>query len=453
MSNIVLRDPNNGNIVMASFNNIKVNASGTYLTADPISAVGNTVKLVAGIAYNLLISDANAATVSTMTISSIGGPAQIANGFLNGLVIGNALPPASTSAGRQGILFSDGAGSPWIGAVDLNGNIQMQTGGTPAAPNGVATLVANSATGLKGTFGVGTTAPSSAYGLDVRGIINSSYSSGGVGGGIALTNPSKTNAYNAPTPQNMTWSIVNSTSPSNGLQFQTLDVNGSSGNSPLMVLTDTGYLGIGTPSPDSKLAVDTSSSGEVGIRLRNTNTGSSAFSIYRQSSDTGNFVMFTNSSTRTADGGAGNTTLRTDSGTLFLGAGGGQNVTLLPSGNVGIGTTTPSTALQVNGTITASAIAGLPNSLPNANGGNGYQTLPGGLILQFGYAPSPGSGSTSITFPIAFPNYVYNFTAVPTYPNSPQGPVVIYSLSLTGATFDSDSNGPKVAVYWMAIGK
>jgi len=84
--------------------------------------------------------------------------------------------------------------------------------------------------------------------------------------------------------------------------------------------------------------------------VRNASTGSNAYSAFvlRRDGGTNGIVLFTNSSTRTADGGVGNSTIRTDSGNLYLGAGSTQHI-LTTTGNVGIGTTSPGEKLTVSG--------------------------------------------------------------------------------------------------------
>jgi hypothetical protein len=88
---------------------------------------------------------------------------------------------------------------------------------------------------------------------------------------------------------------------------------------------------------------------------------------------------------------------------------------------------------------------------------NGYQQLPGGLILQWGYAP-PGSptnfngGFTNITFPLTFPtaclNIVNSVSAYGTsnYPSNNFSTIVSFNTS--GATIGFDQNG----AYWQALG-
>ncbi|MBI2811140.1 MAG: hypothetical protein HYX67_09970 [Candidatus Melainabacteria bacterium] len=441
VGSIVLRDPNHSNTVVASFNNIKVNPSGTYLTADPISVVGDTIRLVAGVAYDLLISNANGAVVSSMTISSIGGPAQIANGYLNGIAIGNTAPPANTSAGRQGILFTDGAGFPWIGAVNSTGNILIQTGGTLGAPNGVATLVANSATGMKGTFGVGTTAPSSGYGLDVRGMINSSLSSSGLGGGIALTNTAKTNAYNASTPQNMTWRIVNTTSPySDGLEFQTIDVNGSGGTGARMRLTDAAGARIndwldvagsacGLASFGNNLYLKQSDNAWKYANTHATIGGTAIqMGVCGGTGGAANQIMFLRANTPGTAGGT---------------AAVSESMRIDHNGNLGIGTSTPAAKLDVAGKVKLGV------------GGYAFSSMQAGAV---GNCASPGGLGTSgsVTFGTAFSGSPLVFIQLVDHDNA--GPTSIRitpAPSSTGFSWQSWTGGVATAAdcfYWMAIG-
>lgn len=75
---------------------------------------------------------------------------------------------------------------------------------------------------------------------------------------------------------------------------------------------------------------------------------------------------------------------------------------------------------------------------------NGYQKLPGGLILQWGSIIS-GTTPSTFTFPIAFPTAVLNVVV------SAAAPSTIGSASLTGIPVTTTSNG--IGVYVFAIGK
>jgi len=79
--------------------------------------------------------------------------------------------------------------------------------------------------------------------------------------------------------------------------------------------------------------------GERSISIRNTNAGSSAFSMLRLQNDTGNDgVIFVNSSTRSADGGVGSMTIRNDGGALRLQSSGANGIHIAGStGTVSLG--------------------------------------------------------------------------------------------------------------------
>ncbi len=47
-------------------------------------------------------------------------------------------------------------------------------------------------------------------------------------------------------------------------------------------------------------------------------------------------------------------------------------------------------------------------SLAGSAGDSGYQTLPGGIIMQWGIISGPSTSSTSVTFPVPFPSAVFN---------------------------------------------
>jgi hypothetical protein len=113
-----------------------------------------------------------------------------------------------------------------------------------------------------------------------------------------------------------------------------------------------GFVGIGTDTAAGRLDVYNDTNGDHVVYIRNASAGVNAFSSLqlRRDGNTNGLVMFTNSSTRTNDGGAGNSTLRTDNGKLLVGAGGTTWHSFETNGTVGIGLTNPSAArLHIKG--------------------------------------------------------------------------------------------------------
>lgn len=90
------------------------------------------------------------------------------------------------------------------------------------------------------------------------------------------------------------------------------------------------------------------------------------------------------------------------------------------------------------GAITLSALADFAKSL----GQNGYQKLPGGLIIQWGYS----STWASVTFPTAFPNNIYCVVS------TPRGNWEHYIASYSTTGFTPGTNGGTGAFFWIAIG-
>lgn len=99
----------------------------------------------------------------------------------------------------------------------------------------------------------------------------------------------------------------------------------------------------------------------------------------------------------------------------------------------------------------AEALQGANQSL----GATGYQKLPGGLILQWGYTTtSGGSATASIVFPVSFPNALLSVGGIGVSANDRL--LVVTASSATGfncTTYVAASGGSAVTnFFWFAIG-
>lgn len=146
------------------------------------------------------------------------------------------------------------------------------------------------------------------------------------------------------------------------------------------LLVDTGYVGIGTSNPSAPLNIERGGSGDEMIRLHQTANDGSAnpFISFYESATRRGFIQWSETSSE----------MRMASeygGIAFMtGTGGGESdrVLITSSGNVGIGTSSPSTLLDVNGDITVSGtvdgvdVAGLDTTVSNhtSNTSNPHST-------------------------------------------------------------------------------
>ncbi len=229
------------------------------------------------------------------------------------------------------------------------------------------------------------------YALGTTGPLNVTYSNNNYGSGVYITN-SNTGA-NAPAAvmivnsanQNAAFLINNASSPSGnsaaivsntGLAFNMDNTGANSGalmsfqadGSTYMTLTTTGSVGIGTTNPTTALDVYYSENSYTpGIRLTNSNTGSGASAA----------IMVTNSSlngglemTSTNFSPPNMTHIWSNTGILFQANNAGtvananisfENnsttlMTILSSGNVGIGSTSPQQLLDVAGAAATATV-------------------------------------------------------------------------------------------------
>jgi hypothetical protein len=123
-----------------------------------------------------------------------------------------------------------------------------------------------------------------------------------------------------------------------------------------------------------------------------------------------------------------------------------SNGTLVTTGDTG----TVATAMLADSAV--SSVKLLSTDWTRSISTNGYQKLPGGLIIQWG---SNSSSSASVTFPIAFPTallqVIYSFG----YPSSQAaagGYQWLTAQSTTGFTTYYDPAGASGKGTWIAVG-
>jgi hypothetical protein len=163
-------------------------------------------------------------------------------------------------------------------------------------------------------------------------------------------------------------------------------------NERMRIQANDGFVGIGTDTAAGRLDVYSSGNTDHVVFIRNLHAGVNALSVIvlRRNGNTNGLVMFTNSSNRTTDGGAGNSTIRTDNGKLLVGAGATTYHSFETNGNVGIGLTNPAAArLHIKGDGSAPVLRVETAQLVGAAGGTAGKTFVGWMPIQTG-AANPG---------------------------------------------------------------
>lgn len=253
--------------------------------------------------------------------------------------IGTTSPSAKLHISGGNVLINSGyylkfASSNNFIVGDSNDTVAFGTGGSSRMY-----LVSN------GNIGLGTSTPQST--LHVNGVVS-------FGSNVSFSTLSNDGSNNA---------ILNA---NNGLKLQ------CGGLDRLYIDPSTGYIGIGTITPATALTV----SGTGGIRIDGWTNGVTLVEQYlnatyfqRVGGDASgrDLRLISNSNDNTAKitfhtGGAGSTT---------------ERMRVVSNGNIGIGTSTPSQALDVYGSINVSN-----NILITNSGGLGYGNGSGGAITQ-----------------------------------------------------------------------
>ena len=102
-----------------------------------------------------------------------------------------------------------------------------------------------------------------------------------------------------------------------------------------------------------------------------------------------------------------------------------------------------------------------PASFYNSLLGNGYQYLPNGFIIQWGYVTASSEGLYTISFPIAFPNAIFNVNATTQFPygsgNGDWNTVVFNPITTAGCSFwqnlqPAAGPGTPQGFNWIALG-
>jgi hypothetical protein len=337
--------------------------------------------------------------------------------------------------------FADGDG----GSISMEGNDfvlqNSETGVVKVEMGGTERMRIDSS----GNVGIGTTSPSS-FNSQARNLVVGT-GSGANGITIYSGNTSTADIFFADgtTGEDRVRGGINYNHSNNSMNFRVND-------SPRMYILTSGNVGIGTSSPASKLEVEDSVNGDMHLRINNTNTGSSARTLLLLESDGATGSLYLNGANRVSSGvdQADSMTLTSDSSAsngLNINATSGsmkfyynylEKMRITSAGNVGIGTSSPSTALDVNGTVTATAfsgsgsgITGIPNTAQVWVNFNGTGTVAIRDDYNVSSITDNGTGDYTVNFTSSLANTNYSFTTASGKNSANQYPVTVEISSST----------------------
>jgi hypothetical protein len=256
----------------------------------------------------------------------------------------------TTSTNDTAIVIQENSGSEqWGIGVNVDGDLAFTNSGNAAS------IVFDDSNNV----GIGTTSPGTIFDINDDAAIGTGLRvTGGGGGGPLATFTRDVGSTGSVTigaasgdPQirftsaGDTWSV--------GLDSTVFNIcDGSAvGANQRLVIDTAGNVGIGTTSPEAELHVQgpVGAGGEIYL-TDGDDTGGSNSLLIQQS------------------GGTSYIRNRKSTGPLYLGAGDGNHLNILSSGNVGIGTTSPSYKLDVNGTGRFTSTVRFDGQTQNYNG-------------------------------------------------------------------------------------
>ncbi len=138
------------------------------------------------------------------------------------------------------------------------------------------------------------------------------------------------------------------------------------------------------------------------------------------------------------------------------GASGYGSLVMENSGSTGYDLLAPGTSnyiLKSNGANAALTYASMASFFTQSIGANGYITLPGGLIIQWGFHTSTTGGEDTVTYPLTFPSATFSVVAIGNGVGSREF-ATIASISASNFTYQGHTSGSEVGldIYWIAVG-